>query len=261
MKTLFAMTSLFAILYQQSILSPAVPQQAGTGAVTGQIRLISRAAAMGVRVSVMTVTDSVESNEVTVLDRITQTDRQGRYRLENVPPGRYFIVAGDLSAPTYYPGTSLLKDARIVTIAAGSIVDAIDFQILRLPVAPVMIPSRVPEFISGKVVLEGGRPLPLLLPLYVFAGANKTFIGPDGVRVRGGGTFGAVPVERNGAFRLSLEDGEYAISLITSLGDPPGQDDGYYVKSIVSGASDLMTDKLKIVARKASPITITLAPR
>jgi hypothetical protein len=261
MKTLLAMTALLAVLSQQSMLSPTVLQQASTGAVTGQIRLISRAAASGVRVSVMAVTDSVESNEVTVLDRIAQTDSQGRYRLEDVPPGRYFIVAGDLSAPTYYPGTSLLKDARIVTVAAGSIVAAIDFQILRLPTVPVMLPSKVPDFTSGKVVLEGGRPLPFLLPLYVFAGANKTFVGPDGVRVRGGGTFGAVPVERNGSFKLSLEDGEYVISLITSLGDPLGQNDGYAVKSMVSGSSDLMKDKLKVVGRKASPITITLAPR
>jgi hypothetical protein len=261
MKTLLAMTSLFAILYQQSMLSPTVLQQAGTGAVTGQVRLISRAAAIGVRVSVMAVADSVESNEVTVLDRIAKTDNEGRYRLEGVPPGRYFIVAGDLSAPTYYPGTSLLKDARIVTIAAGSILDAIDFQILRLPTVAVMLPSKMADFTSGKVVLEGGRSLPFFLSLYVFAGANKTFVGPDGVRVRGGGTFGAVPVERNGSFKLSLEDGEYVISLITSLGDPLGADDGYYVKSMVSGSSDLTKDKLKVVARRASPITITLAPR
>src|ERR1043166_5249145 len=33
------------------------------------------------------------------------TNGQGRYRLANIPPGRYYIVAGLIGQATYYPAT------------------------------------------------------------------------------------------------------------------------------------------------------------
>ena len=72
---------------------------------------------------------------------ITQTDGKGSYRLDNVPPGRYYIVA-DVLAPTYYPGTSNLDTATIVTIRDGTTLTGLDFVAVTLRTAKV----------SGKVV-------------------------------------------------------------------------------------------------------------
>ncbi|HVZ20668.1 MAG TPA: carboxypeptidase-like regulatory domain-containing protein [Vicinamibacterales bacterium] len=58
--------------------------------------------------------------------RITFTDAQGRYRLENVPPGRYYIVAGLLGQATYYPGSPEDNHATIVNVTSGSSMD-LDF--------------------------------------------------------------------------------------------------------------------------------------
>jgi hypothetical protein len=54
--------------------------------------------------------------------------------------------------------------------------------------------------------------------------------------------------------------GEYSISLITSLGDPLSAADGYYVKSISFGATDLLKEKLQNPGPTTATIVITLAP-
>jgi hypothetical protein len=82
-------------------------------------------------------------NNASVLMKITQTDGQGSYRLENLPPGRYYIVA-DVLAPTYYPGTSNLDTATVVTLRDGTILTGHDF---------VAVPASLRTAkVSGKVV-------------------------------------------------------------------------------------------------------------
>jgi len=44
---------------------------------------------------------------------IAETDAEGKYTLENIPPGRYLIAAGRLDLQTYYPGTQSTAEARI----------------------------------------------------------------------------------------------------------------------------------------------------
>src|SRR5262245_59378263 len=79
--------------------------------------------------------------------------------------------------------------------------------------------------VTGKVVTEDGRRFPLFLPsLYIYvengAGMRKIQVGPDGVKIKGTGTFGSIPVSKGGYFSLSLPDGEFRIALITSSGEP-----------------------------------------
>jgi hypothetical protein len=52
--------------------------------------------------------------------RTTFTDEQGHYRLANLPPGRYYIVAGLLGQATYYPGAAEDNRATIVTVTPDS---------------------------------------------------------------------------------------------------------------------------------------------
>jgi hypothetical protein len=84
---------------------------------------------------------------------LTQTDAAGRFRLENVPAGRYMIVAGFLDAPTYYPGVAAQPQATVISLAPGGEVTGIDFRIV----------VGTPLKFSGRVIREdlGGAPVSL----------------------------------------------------------------------------------------------------
>ena len=58
----------------------------------------------------------------------TLTDEQGRYRLQNVPPGRYYIVAGIIGHATFYPGTADIDASTIITPAAGDTLERHDIR-------------------------------------------------------------------------------------------------------------------------------------
>lgn len=97
------------------------------GAVTGVVRGANGMPAAGVRVYAIAVRDTTDAaNLGTALESQTQTDGTGRYRLE-VPAGRYYIASGSVGSPTYYPGTTNLANARVVSIAAGGLIESIDF--------------------------------------------------------------------------------------------------------------------------------------
>src|SRR5215471_15507381 len=127
----------------------AVPSQ-GTGIVTGRLLLADGSPAVGVRVSTMAAPETGQPvTDVPTLSNLTETDSAGRFRLENIRPGRYYIVAGLLDAPTYFPGTSAVVDARTVSITAGSTTAGIDFQAVR---------ASTGLNVSGHVRREGNAP-------------------------------------------------------------------------------------------------------
>jgi hypothetical protein len=233
-------------------------QQLGGGVVAGEIRLPDGRAAAGVLVRTALVAGTGANGAPVVLYR-SMTDESGRYRIENIPVGTYYIAVGEGDTATYYPGTSNLADARTVTIVPESILQAVDFVIPQMP--------RYSGYdalfggISGKIVTDNGRSWPLFLPsLYIHVeNGNRSVMGADGVKIRGTGTFGATPVGKDGTFRLTLPDGEFAISLVTSLGEPLTAADGYYVKSMVSGTTDLLKEKLRVARPSLQSITITLS--
>jgi hypothetical protein len=61
------------------------------------------------------------------------TDKQGRYRLANLAPGRYFIIASVFGFPTYYPATTSADGATVVTVGADAPADAINFTVIMPP--------------------------------------------------------------------------------------------------------------------------------
>jgi TonB family protein len=60
------------------------------------------------------------------------TDKDGGYRLENLPSGEYFVVADPFNIPSYYPGTGNRDDSNPVAVTAGAVVKGIDFRLVRI---------------------------------------------------------------------------------------------------------------------------------
>src|SRR5262245_45902635 len=87
------------------------------GAVTGVIRNGAGQPAAGVRVSAMVKPDNAAEETSSV--SLAQTDEQGRYRLEDIPPGSYYIAAGSADLPTYYPGTVEVAKGTAVSVKAA----------------------------------------------------------------------------------------------------------------------------------------------
>jgi hypothetical protein len=120
MKTLLVLTLL------------AVAQSAPTesGSVTGLIRSADGSPAAGVEV----IARVVAQNPATVIFASEgQTDTQGRYRLENLPTGRYLITAGLHHSPSYFPGVKTPQEARSVAVVEGQLVTGIDFTLVTSP--------------------------------------------------------------------------------------------------------------------------------
>src|SRR5688572_26237649 len=113
------------------LLAPAgAAAQTPTGTVTGEVRTREGQPAVGVRVSAMAVPEAgVPADGGTALVSIGTTDNQGRYRLENVLPGRYYITAGFVDSPTYYPGVTAVSGATVVNVLSGTPVTGISFAV------------------------------------------------------------------------------------------------------------------------------------
>jgi hypothetical protein len=117
----------------------AIDPSAGTGTISGRVINMDGTAAVRVRVAAQPVTESpAAAAESPVLTSIVQTDAQGNYRLEGVTPGRFYISAGLLNLPTYYPGVISIAEARIVTVASGTAVNGIDFTVGRVSITPAV---------------------------------------------------------------------------------------------------------------------------
>jgi hypothetical protein len=105
------------------LLQSAGGLQPGSGIVTGSIQFEGGGPATGVRVGALPVGDP--SSMVSV----TETDSMGRFRLTNVPAGKYLIGAGRLDNLTYFPGGTDQSKATVVTVEAAKIIPIEDFAV------------------------------------------------------------------------------------------------------------------------------------
>jgi hypothetical protein len=60
---------------------------------------------------------------------VTETDANGRYRLTNIPAGKYFIAAGRLDQLTYFPGATDPTKAEPVTVEPARITGIAEFAV------------------------------------------------------------------------------------------------------------------------------------
>jgi hypothetical protein len=163
-------TAIITLLITQ--IPAGAQQRAENGTATGQLKNSSGAPAGGVRVAAMSLAEG-NTQGGGALVSLAETDAQGRYRLENIPPGRYYIQAGFIDAPSYYPGVSTVARASDVQIAAGATVTGLDFTMATG--AGVRVSGRVPLTITPRPVairLIGGIARP--------GAQNQITIGADG---------------------------------------------------------------------------------
>jgi len=167
------MIALLLILTWVSQGIPAPPSQTGT--VSGTLKTELGAPAVGVRVGAMVRPESAtEVSSASALSTIAETDVAGRFRLENVPQGRYYITAGRVDYPTYYPGTQDITAGRVVLVKPGDVITGIDFAMNSVAVRPPDLTfgvSTTPTFtIPVSIQVDGGGPAP------VFSDAGFTML-------------------------------------------------------------------------------------
>jgi hypothetical protein len=166
------------------------------GVVTGQLRTKEGAAAAAIRISALPApppnirpSDGQNYYAATAPASTALTDAQGRYRLANLAPGRYFIVASVFGYPTFYPATTNADGATVITIATDApAVDAINFTVLLPPGGSISGRVSTPPALNSqeKAILSGVALGELL----------ETPVGADGTF-----TFGHLP---KGSYLLSL---------------------------------------------------------
>ena len=166
------------------------------GVVTGQLQTREGMPAAAIRISALPApppnirpSDGQNYYAATAPASTALTDAQGRYRLANLAPGRYFVVASVFGYPTFYPGTTNADGGTVITISADApAADSINFTVL-MP-AGGQVSGRVstpPPAASQEKAILSGIALGELL---------ETPVGADGSF-----TFGHLP---KGAYLLSL---------------------------------------------------------
>jgi hypothetical protein len=162
--------------------------------VTGQIHDKAGAPAASIRVGAVEADPQIGAGTGTpYIARKTQTDADGRYRLDFLPSGRYYIQAGSPDSPSYFPGVAALTEARVVTVVAGETITNNDF---RLVSAGVRITGQVtgipPEAMRDSVRM-------------MFLEGNQRIFSPEAR---------SAPVGPNGAFQFSaIPPGTYGLTI------------------------------------------------
>lgn len=137
---------LLALMLLPQIAPAARPSP--TGVVTGQLLNTNSQPAADVRVRAIAMAEpGTPTLAVTELFSGV-TDKEGRYRLADLPPGRYYVIAGLIDIPTYYPGVREMKDAIGISIGPNTTTE-LDFKMVVSDGFTV----------SGRIAARSDRPL------------------------------------------------------------------------------------------------------
>ena len=180
--------------------------------VSGRLLPSANASAANVRVA-LTPVDDPET-----LVAFAQTDREGHFRIENVPVGAYYVVAGAVSSPTYFPDATSPGKAISIAVRANVPLVVPDFRLLPIS-GPRLYPVSGNLRFAGRVIFEGvangTMPPPLTLQLHLLRAA-----GEHGVTDRRLVFSAAIPID--GSFEIrNLVPGQYSVSFIPSYNAPP----------------------------------------
>ena len=164
------------------------------GAVTGLLQTREGTPAAAIRVSALPApppnirpSDGQNYYGATTPLSTTVTDGQGRFRLANLAPGRYFVVASPFGYSTFFPGTTNADGATVVTVA-DSVVGNVDFTVVMPPGGNV----------SGRVDVP---PAPAAQERAILSGLALGELLETPVGADGSFSFGHLP---RGSYLLSL---------------------------------------------------------
>ena len=215
---------------------PVSPNQGGT--VTGTLKSATGAPAAGVRVSALAKPEELtDLSQSSSLSAIAETDASGRFRLENIPPGRYYVVAGRLDAPTFYPGVVTPDEGVVILVTPGLTVPGIDFALNNVSVGRALSPgSAAPSWVIPiQTRMEDGGKVPM------FAS----------------GWFPVLRLSRTGSARIErpLVSASVTVPNTEYRATIANLPEGYSVKSFTFGPTDLTIDPLQL-----APL-VPIAPR
>ena len=122
------------------VLSLQAATAARPGVVMGQLQTREGAPAAAIRISALPApppnilpSDGQNYSATTAPASTTLTDAQGRYRLANLAPGRYLVLASVFGYPTFYPATTSADGATVINVGADAPIQGIDFTVLMPP--------------------------------------------------------------------------------------------------------------------------------
>ena len=213
------------------------------GVVTGVVRGANGMPAAGIRVYAIGVQEGVEVNASAPLEGLTQTDASGRYRIE-VAPGRYYIATGSVNSPTFYPGTTSSAAARVLTVASGGVIEAIDFSSFVPALQTGIFRPFVP---TGTGVLSGNLRFPDGTPangvyVAVVPASPQPAVGPAAL-------FAAALTSRVAGNAISDRNGRYVLQNLPA--------DSYYVAAGFAESPTFYPGATEIRAGTTIPVTAT----
>jgi len=107
------------------------------GAVAGKLETVDGIPAVATRVVAIAVPkgpnnadDSLNYFELSSPTDRTLTDNEGNFRLQELVPGRYYLLAGAAPNGTYYPDAANVRGAQVIDIEAGIEVPNLNFRLL-----------------------------------------------------------------------------------------------------------------------------------
>src|SRR5688572_11960919 len=213
---------------------------AQSGSISGVLTDSTGKPAPGVRVSALARPDSpLDAQTMSAMASIAETDPNGAYKLENIPPGRYYVVAGRIDQPTYYPGALEMTAGKDVLITPGAALAGVNFALNNNSAGRAQtsrestvtktwtVPVSVTVEGGGKVPASGNGFVPVLRLTRV--SDNRTHEVPLT------SSSILIPMAASGEYRVTIEH------LSTA----------YWVKSIVSDNVDLTSGLLRLTASAA----------
>jgi hypothetical protein len=137
----------------------------GSGIIAGRVLFADGQPAEGIAMTAVPLDGGVS--------RTARVNPSGEYRLQNLPPGRYYVRTAPPDSGTFYPGTAVEAEAVAIPVTDASVTENVNFS-LTPAASGVRVSGRVlfPEGqrSTGRLLMSGGSP-------FQFRGAT---IGADG---------------------------------------------------------------------------------